>query len=74
MLSFDGERLGDAIAEINRHNDRKLALVEPALADLRITGAFRADDPAGFARTIAAMLGLTSRDRSDGTMELSRKK
>ncbi len=73
MLSFDGDRLSDAVAEFNRHNGRQIALTDPAIADLRITGAFHANDADGFARAIAAMLGLRRQDRS-GVIELSSKK
>lgn len=73
MLSFDGERLSDAVRELNRHNARKIVLADAALAGLRITGAFHANDPDGFARSIAAMLGLTRQDRN-GVIALGRKK
>lgn len=74
MLSFDGERLADAVAEMNRHNVRKIVLAEASLGELRITGAFHANDGGGFGRAVAAMLGLERRERPDGTVELSRKK
>ena len=74
MLSFDGERLADAIVELNRHNTRKIVLADAAIAELRITGAFHADDPDGFARAVAGMFGLVLRDVGSGAIELSRKK
>ena len=74
MLSFDGERLADAVAELNRHNVRKIVLVDTSLADLKISGAFHANDADGFARAVAALLGLARRDTDGGTIELRRRK
>lgn len=65
MLSFDRTPLGDAIAAFNRRNRVKLALEDPSSAALQVSGAFRADDPTGFARAVASMFGLqTGRHRS----------
>lgn len=58
MLSFDATRLDEAIAGINRHNARKISLTDTKLGNLRITGAFRSDDPADFAEAIAASFDL----------------
>ena len=55
-IVLDGRTLGDAAAEFNRYNDRRLA-VESALADRRIVGWFRTRDVEGFARSAAAMTG-----------------
>lgn len=74
MLSFDNERLADAAAEFNRHNRRKIMLVDASLADLRITGAFHANDAEGFARAVAATFALTRRDGAGEAIELSRQK
>ncbi len=56
-LEFDGEPVAEAIAEVNRHNRRIIRLTDPALGREPVYGAFRTDDPAGFARAIAATLG-----------------
>ena len=58
MLTFDGTRLGDAIAAANRYSTGKIAVAEPALADRRVTGAYRAGDAEGLANSLAASLGL----------------
>lgn len=69
MLSFDRTPLRDAIAAFNRRNRMKLALEDPSSATLQVSGAFRADDPAGFARAVASMFGLqTGRNRSGTIM------
>ena len=38
QLIFRDDRLGDAIAEINRYSHRQLRLADPALAQLRVSG------------------------------------
>lgn len=59
MIEFDDTPLGEAVERINRvHAGDLVHLADPALARRRITGAFRTDDPAGFARGAAAALGL----------------
>lgn len=70
MLSFDATRLDEAIASINRRSARKISLTDAKLGDLRITGAFRGDDPLGFAEAVAATFDLTVTDASDAGMLL----
>jgi transmembrane sensor len=60
MLSFDGERLIDAVEEINRHNRLKISIDDPALAARPVVGIFRSSDREGFAQTVAAALGAES--------------
>ena len=55
---FEATRLGAAVAEINRYASRRLELVNPALADLLISGTFSVDDPNAFARAVAQMFSL----------------
>jgi transmembrane sensor len=58
MLAFDETRLADAVAEANRYSTAKIVVADPALNDLRITGAYRAGDIPGFAQSLAGSLGL----------------
>jgi transmembrane sensor len=60
MLSFDGERLSEAVEEINRHNHLKILIDDPALAARPVVGIFRSGDTEGFAQTVAAALGAQS--------------
>lgn len=48
-LVFASTRLGDAVAEFNLYNEAALELADAGLADIRITGAFYANDPESFA-------------------------
>jgi transmembrane sensor len=56
MVSFDGESLQTAVAEINRHNLRQIVIDDPALAEKPIVGVFRATDLDGFSATAAEAL------------------
>ncbi len=64
-LDLDGETLGEAVAELNRHNPLQIRLASPALAREKLYGAFRMDDPAGFAQSAAIGLGTRARIGTD---------
>lgn len=72
MLSFDGAKLTDAIAELNRYGRRKMRIADPGLADLRVTGAFRAADAEEFADTVAAAFDLRVERMPNGTLLIER--
>jgi len=71
MLSFDGTRLADAIAQANRYSRAKISLADPGLADLRITGAFHAGDAIGLAESVADSLGLHAARTPQGDIVIS---
>lgn len=58
MLQFDNVTLAAAIATINRGNTLQLVVTDRKVAGLRISGSFRSDDPARFARTVSELLSL----------------
>ena len=57
-IAFQNETLGAAVAEFARFSDIRIEIADPAVAALRITGLFQADDPAAFARAAAISLNL----------------
>lgn len=59
QVVFGDTPLGEAVAEMNRYADRPIAINDPAVAQLRISGAFRATDSAQFARAVSDIYGLT---------------
>jgi len=67
-LDLDGETLGEAVAELNRHNQLQITLASPALAREKLYGAFRIDDPAGFAQSAAIGLGTRARIGPDAIL------
>ena len=52
-IDLAGETLGEAVADFNRYNDRKIEVADPRLADERFVGWFRTNDPEGFAEAAA---------------------
>lgn len=72
MLSFDADRLGDALAQANRYSSAKISVADPALNDLRITGAYHVRKAAAFAHALAVSLDLKVANHSDGNIVLSR--
>lgn len=67
-LDLDGETLGEAVAELNRHNPLQIRLANPALAQEKLYGAFRIDDPVGFAQSAALGLGTRARIGPDAIL------
>ena len=53
QVIFENARLADAIAELNRYSESKIELADPALADLRLNGAFATGRPTVFVEAVA---------------------
>ncbi len=70
MLQFDETPLGEAVERVNRHGSPPIRLRDPALARLRITGAYRLGDTAGFAQSVAAAFAVEVEWTPDGTIWL----
>lgn len=71
MLNFDRTRLADAIAQANRYSTVRISLADPALGDVRITGAYHTGDAAGLAQGIADSLGLHAAKTPEGDVVIS---
>lgn len=56
-LAFNDERLQDAASEYARYSDIQI-WVDPAIANMTITGSFASNDPVGFAKSAASALDL----------------
>lgn len=56
-IAFNDETLRDAASEYARYSDIQIT-VDPAVANMTITGSFVSNDPIGFARTAASTLDL----------------
>ncbi|MEY4939698.1 MAG: hypothetical protein RIQ93_1433 [Verrucomicrobiota bacterium] len=72
-VEFTATPLGEIVARLNHQNRAQLALADPALADLRISGIFWLNDPDGFARLVEASAGLQTKSDRDGRIVLSRR-
>jgi transmembrane sensor len=71
MVAFDGVTVAQAVAELERYNDTRIVVDDPALGRETITGLFSASDPRGFAKAIASSFNATVTP-VDGTLHLSR--
>lgn len=56
-LAFDDETLENAVDEYARYSDVQI-VVDPAVSQKTITGVFGSNDPIGFAKGAASVLGL----------------
>jgi transmembrane sensor len=70
MLEFDETPLAVAVEQVNRGSIPLVRVDDPSLARLRISGAFRRGDTAGFARSIAAVFNLELERGTDGSLWL----
>ena len=57
QLIFDGNTLAEAADEFNRYNEVKVEIADPALAQEKMVGRFRTNEPDAFARAAAGILG-----------------
>lgn len=71
-IDLAGESLGDAVAEFNRYNHRKLVVTSPDLLHERLYGVFRTDDPDGFAHAVSRSLGASVSLPNAEEIQLSR--
>ncbi|GAB4140703.1 MAG: pyoverdine signaling pathway anti-sigma factor FpvR [Sphingomonadales bacterium] len=70
-LIFDATPLHAVIADFNRYNDMRLEIIDPAIAEIAISGVFNPRDPIAFANTIAVFPQISVRQSQDKRIELS---
>lgn len=58
--------VGEAVAVLNRQNVVQIHLGSGGIADQRLSGGFRMDDPATFAKTVAIANGLEVAEAGEG--------
>ncbi|MBT2189174.1 FecR domain-containing protein [Sphingobium sp. H33] len=73
QLFFDNDTLEAAAAEMNQYSPRHQIIVDPAVADIRISGMFHTNDPSGFVEALEATLPVQIRSRGDGRIFVSRR-
>jgi transmembrane sensor len=69
FVVFHETRLSDAVAELNRYNERQIVIDDPALGFMRIGGHFRSNNAEGFVRLLADALPIRVED-DDGRIVL----
>ena len=73
VIQFDDTSLADAVAQMNLYTDRKLVVVDPKVGALRVSGAFRTNDPARFAETLAMLYPVRLVPLADGRTEIAQR-
>ena len=59
------QSLGEAAAEFNRYNVRKIVIQEPAVAALKIEGNFRATNVEAFVRLLESGFPVRAETKAD---------
>lgn len=68
---FDNTTLAAAVAEMNRYTRQKIVLVDPALAALPISGAFKTGSNEDFVAALAAYYPIAVRRSEGGDFQLA---
>ncbi|MEM9780989.1 MAG: DUF4880 domain-containing protein [Pseudomonadota bacterium] len=71
LLSFRDRRLGDVVADLNRHRRGKVMIARPLLAERRVSGVFHLDRPDQIVDHLVTGLQLSRRDLPAGIVLLS---
>jgi transmembrane sensor len=70
MIGFEGTSLGEAAATMNRYSKVQLQLGDSRIRRLQVTGAWRAGDVEGFARSLERAFDLDLERGPDGNIML----
>jgi transmembrane sensor len=65
-IVFDDVSLGEAVAQVNRYSQTALKIVDPALMDLHVSGAFSTADVPVFIRSLEQGFGLQVAQTAEG--------
>jgi len=65
MLAFHGDTLATAARRFRRYSDVRIVIDEPTMEGRRVVGLYSANDPVGFARSVALSLGLVAERRGN---------
>lgn len=68
---FEGETLAEVIDEVSRYTDRKIEIVDPRIADLRIGGYFDIGEIDALMSVLQAGFGIQVNNITDGHIQLS---
>ena len=74
FVEFADESLGRAVKEFNRYTSKPIELSADGVADLRVSGVFRTDDPRRFVDTVSELLSIDVQPTQHGGVRLSRAK
>lgn len=70
MVEFEGDTLAQAVEEFNRYRATPLVIGDPAIASLRVGGAFRLDRSQDFVQALESGFGVRAVPGSDNSIIL----
>jgi len=70
MVEFEGDTLAQAVEEFNRYRPNPLVIGDPAIASLRVGGAFRLDRSQDFVDALESGFGIRAVPGSDNSIIL----
>lgn len=73
MLEFDDTPLSEAVETANRYSRVQIRIADGEVRSLRVSGAYRAGDSIGLARSLAAAFDLQLAADGEGNLTLSRR-
>lgn len=65
-LDFESEALDVIVYEINRYSHRKVVLSDPSLAELRVSGSFKAGSVENFVAALTSIYPVKREDSNEG--------
>ena len=71
-VEFSGAPFSEVVAVINQYNRVQFEIGDPALAQVPMSGLFRADDPETFVRMLKSGFGVEAEQHSSGHIVLRR--
>ena len=71
-VEFEGMELAEAVILMNRANRVQISFDDPAIGKLRVSGAFRTDNPDGFVRIVGSTFDLKAERRGEQEIVLRR--
>lgn len=71
-IRLDDVPLTEALSQINRYSAAKIAVADPALAAMRVSGVFRIGDTKAFVAAVERYFGLKARWQSEQSVVLER--
>lgn len=71
VLDFNGLTLAEAVEQFNHSASHSIILGDPRLAELRVSGVFRTDDPQAFAKALAPAYPVVAAQQTSGDVLLT---
>ncbi len=72
MLIFDGETLADALTEVTRYTNTQFKFDNPNLAEVKVSGYFKANDVDGLLQSLQSNLGIKAHKTANSLIWLSK--